>query len=84
VEIQIFFDWEDGTDCSGTTVPATGEYRGIFVGLPPGYTNDDSGDYIVEEVGLAGDTEVYDFFDIPDSAALNEVISGSYELTWTP
>jgi hypothetical protein len=82
VEIQIFLNWEDGTDCSGTTVPATGEFRGIFVGLPTGYKNDISG-YIVEEVGNAPDTEINDFFDIPDDA-LNEVISGSYELTWTP
>jgi hypothetical protein len=82
VEIQIFLNWEDGIDCSGTTAPATGEFRGIFVGLPEGYTNHISG-FIVEEVGNAPDTEINDFFDIPDDA-LNDVISGSYELTWTP
>jgi hypothetical protein len=83
VEIQILLDWRDGTDCSGTPVPATGDYSGIFVGLPEDYTNDDIGNYIEEEVGLAGDTEFYDFFDIPDNA-LPDAISGSYELTWTP
>ena len=81
VEIQISLNWEDGTDCSGTTVPASGEFTGIFRDLPLGYTNDGS-DYIVEEVGLAPDPEIYDFFDIPDDAEL-EVISGYYELTWT-
>jgi hypothetical protein len=34
-------------------------------------------------VGNAPDTEINDFFDIPDDA-IEEVISGSYELTWTP
>ena len=82
VEIQIFLNWEDGTDCSGTTVPVTGEFSGIFVGLPTGYANDSSG-LIVEEVGYAPDTEINDFFDIPVDAP-NDVISGSYQLTWTP
>ena len=82
VEIQILLNWSNGTDCSGTTVPATGEVRGIFVGLPTGYRNHISGS-IVEEVGNAPDAEINDFFDIPDDAALNEGISGSYELTWT-
>jgi hypothetical protein len=81
VEIQISLDWEDGIDCSGTTVPATGEFTGIFRDLPLGYTNDGS-DYMVEVVGLAGDPEIYDFFEIPDDAELEE-ISGYYELTWT-
>jgi hypothetical protein len=81
VDIKISLNWEDGTDCSGTTVPATGEFTGIFRDLPLGYTNEDS-DYIVEQVGLAPDPEIYDFFEIPDDADL-EVISGYYELTWT-
>ena len=81
VEIQISLNWEDGTDCSGTTVPATGEFTGIFRDLPLGYTNEGS-DYIVEQVGIAPDPEIYDFFEIPDDAEL-EVISGYYELTWT-
>jgi hypothetical protein len=83
VAIQISLRWGNGTDCSGAPVPATGDYTGIFVDLPEGYTNDDIGAYIEEEVGLAGDPEIYDFFDIPDNAALNEEISFSYELTWT-
>ena len=81
VEIQIFLNWTDGTDCSGTTVPVTGEITGIFAGLPAGYANDSSG-FIVEEVGFAPDTEINDFFDIPVDAS-NDVISGTYQLTWT-
>jgi len=86
VEIQILLNWADGTDCSGTTVPASGEFRGIFVGLPSGYSNNGSG-FIVEQVGSAPATEINDFFEIPSGAltdGLTEVISGSYELTWTP
>ena len=82
VEIQIFLNWEAGTDCSGTTVPATGEFSGIFVGLPAGYTSIGS-DNIVAKVLPVSNTEIYDSFEIPDDA-LPDVISGSYELTWTP
>lgn len=82
VEILINLNWEDGTDCSGTTVPVTGEFSGIFAGLPEGYANDSSG-FIVEEVGFAPATEINDFFDIPVDAP-NDEISGSYQLTWTP
>ena len=85
VEILISLHWEDGTDCSGTTVPVTGEITGIFAGLPTGYRNDIYGDTnsIVQKEGIAGDNEISDGFDIPDDAA-EGVISGSYQLTWTP
>ena len=85
VEIQIFLNWEDGTDCSGTTVPVTGDFSGIFVGLPTGYRNDIYGgtDSIVQKEGIAGDSDIIDGFDIPDNAPLEE-ISGTYQLTWTP
>jgi len=82
VEIQILLNWEAGTACSGTTVPATGEISGIFVGLPDGYTSIGS-DNIVAKVLPVSNTEIYDSFEIPDDE-LPVVISGSYELTWTP
>ena len=85
VEILISLHWEDGTDCSGTTVPVTGDISGIFVGLPTGYSNDIYGgtNSIVQKEGIAGDSDIIDGFDIPDDAP-EGVISGSYELTWTP
>ena len=85
VEILIFLNWEDGTDCSGTTVPVTGDISGIFVGLPTGYRNDFYGgtNSIVQKEGIAGDSDIIDGFEIPDNAS-EEDISGTYQLTWTP
>jgi hypothetical protein len=82
VEMEIRLGWIDGSVDCGTPVGPDGNVTGIFRNLPIGFSND-AENSISSETVPAGTPTINDYFDIPYGADPG-VISGWYELTWTP
>ena len=82
VEMEIGLRWIDGIVDCGTPVGPDGNVTGIFRNLPLGFSNN-AENSISGQTVPAGTATINDYFDIPPGANPG-IISGLYELTWTP